>query len=65
MKLKDDYEAALTVFEAGAARKAARLLGNVLEHAPDDGPSLRLLGRAVDAITDPGAANPVWVLPGK
>lgn len=64
-KMKDAYEQALTAFEQGQARTAARILGNILEESPDDGPTLRLLARAVEAMSDAGTASPVWVLPGK
>ena len=63
--LKAGYEEALAALEEGSARRAARLIGGLLETYPEDGPSLRLLGRAVEAINDPALFKPVWVLPGK
>jgi adenylate cyclase len=65
--LKVRYEQALDEFNARNFRPAARILSNLLgEVAQDDGPSLVLLSRAVNALVD-GAEekHPVWDLPGK
>jgi hypothetical protein len=64
--LRDGYAEALTAFEAGDARSAARRLGNLLAEHRDDGPSLLLLSRAVNALVS-GKADyeRVWEPPGK
>jgi hypothetical protein len=64
--LRDGYEAALADFEGGRLLDATRRLGPLLAANPDDGPSLLLLTRAVQAL-QPNAPpfDPVWVLPGK
>ncbi len=64
--LRDSYEKALTAFEQGDFRQAAALLGSLLVEHADDGPSLVLLSRAVQAVVEAGSqSGPVWVLPGK
>ncbi|HJT77967.1 MAG TPA: adenylate/guanylate cyclase domain-containing protein, partial [Gemmataceae bacterium] len=64
--LRDGYEKALTAFEEGDFRQAAGLLGNLLVDHPDDGPSLVLLSRAVQAVMEAGGeGGAVWRLPGK
>jgi adenylate cyclase len=65
-ELRDGYEAALTAFEANNLESAARMLAGLLDAYRDDGPSLLLLSRAVNALL-PGspAFDPVWELPGK
>jgi adenylate cyclase len=65
-ELRQGYEAALADFEAGRTLDAIRRLGPLLASHPDDGPSLLLLTRAVQA-RQPQAApfDPVWILPGK
>jgi hypothetical protein len=64
--LREGYEAALAAFEANNLESAARMLGGLLDAHRDDGPSLLLLSRAVNALL-PGtpAFDPVWELPGK
>ena len=64
--LRDNYETALSAFHLREFRKAAALLGSLLERYPDDGPSLVLMSRAVQALLE-GAENfdYVWNLPGK
>lgn len=64
--LREKYEAAHAAFQQRDFRKAVALLGDLLERFPDDGPSLVLVSRAVQALLD-GAENfdPVWNLPGK
>jgi len=64
-QLMRPYEEALRHFEHGNFRKAIGILANVLNDWPEDGPSLLLLSRAVEAITATGDFSPVWVLPGK
>jgi adenylate cyclase len=61
-----EYEQALDRFEARDFAGSVRALGALLAKVPDDGPSLLLMTRAVDAVvSDPSAFNPVWKLPGK
>jgi adenylate cyclase len=64
--LREHYESALHAFHHKDFRKSAALLGDLLEKYPDDGPSLVLMNRAVQALLD-GLENfdPVWNLPGK
>ncbi|MDB5391376.1 MAG: Adenylate cyclase [Planctomycetaceae bacterium] len=64
--LREHYESALQAFHNKDFRKSAALLGDLLEKYPDDGPSLVLMNRAVQALLD-GLENfdPVWNLPGK
>ena len=65
-ELKQGYEAALAAFERGDFRRAAMVLGGLLEKWPDDGPCLLLLSRAATCLLAPTAEfNPVWELPGK
>lgn len=61
------YEHALEEFERRNFSAAARTLGNLLAEHDDDGPSLVLMGRAINALVAPeaGASDPVWELPGK
>ncbi|NBV44270.1 MAG: adenylate/guanylate cyclase domain-containing protein [Planctomycetia bacterium] len=60
------YEEALAGFDAGDFRRATRILGNLLEAFPGDGPALVLLSRAVGLlVTEPRDFSPVWQLPGK
>ncbi len=64
--LCDDYEAALTEFEASNFRQAAWLLSQLTLKRPDDGPSLALLARTVNLlVNEPAKFSPVWDLPGK
>jgi adenylate cyclase len=63
---KQEYEKALEAFGQKNFRMSARILGNWMLIRPDDGPSLLLLGRAVNCLIDePVNFDPVWVLPGK
>jgi hypothetical protein len=64
-QLMRPYEEALRHFEHGNFRKAIGILANVLNDWPEDGPSLLLLSRSVEAITATGDFSLVWVLPGK
>jgi adenylate cyclase len=64
--LVTQYEAALNQFESGNFRRASAILGDVLLTVPNDGPSLQLMRRIVDAMLEEGADfSPVWKLPGK
>lgn len=60
------YEAALDEFCRQNFRQAAKMLGNILDEFPDDGPSVQLLSRVVDRMLNPTIAfDPAWDLPGK
>jgi adenylate cyclase len=59
------YEAALALFERREFRQATRTLGALLPDFPDDGPSLVLLSRVVNAMVDPERFDVVFVPPGK
>jgi adenylate cyclase len=60
------YEEALRAFETMNFSQAARLLGELLQAFPGDGPSLVLLSRAVDAmVTEPQPFSPIWRLTSK
>lgn len=63
LRLQSQYEAALDAFEAGDFFTATRILGNLLEEHPTDGPTLVLLSRAVSALAnDEEHFSPVWLL---
>jgi adenylate cyclase len=65
-ELKAAYEDALHRFETSDFRGAIRALGALLAETPDDGPSLVLIARAVEAgVLEPSEFDPVWKLPGK
>jgi adenylate cyclase len=65
-RLKADYERALAAFEAGRFHEAATGLGSLLGVQPKDGPSIRLMARAVECLLErPEEFDPVWELPGK
>jgi adenylate cyclase len=65
-EVRRDYEKALERFEGRHFRTAVRILTNVLNEHPADGPSLVLLLRAGAALAQRHAAfDPVWDLPGK
>lgn len=60
------YEEAHRLAIEGDLRSAARLLGELVSAHPQDGPSLKLLARVVDAMTRPDREfDPVWELDGK
>ncbi len=60
------YEKALAQFEERNFRRASSILGDVLLALPNDGPSLQLMRRVVDAMLDEGGEfSPIWNLPGK
>ncbi|HYV38285.1 MAG TPA: adenylate/guanylate cyclase domain-containing protein, partial [Gemmataceae bacterium] len=64
--LQMEYEGALKKFEAGNFRTAVRVLGNLLNEHPEDGPALVLLSRAVGCmVKEPGPDFHLWELPGK
>lgn len=61
-----DYEHALEAFEQLRFRDSARILTELLQRVPDDGPSLVLLSRTVNAlVTGSQPDHPVWTLDGK
>jgi adenylate cyclase len=60
------YEEALEKYETQEFRPAASILGNLLVESPNDGASLMLMYRVVDALLRESAQfDPVWELPGK
>jgi adenylate cyclase len=66
LQAKAEYENALTLFESEQFRLAARTLGNWRAQAPDDGPALILLHRAIQCeVEQPDPFDPIWELPGK
>ena len=66
LQAKAEYEKALTMFENKEFLLAARTLGNWRVQAPDDGPALILLHRAIQCeVEEPDPFDPIWELPGK
>ncbi|MBS0207486.1 MAG: adenylate/guanylate cyclase domain-containing protein [Planctomycetes bacterium] len=63
--LKSRYEQALQMFEERRYRAAARLLAEIMDELPDDGPTMLLLGRCVEALTSNEPCPSYWVPPGK
>jgi len=64
--LREAYEQALVEFERRNFTKASSILGNIFLEYPNDGPSLLLMSRAVNAmLNDSAPFDPVWELPGK
>lgn len=64
--LKAGYESALDQFERGEFRSSSRILGSLLVDHPQDGPSLVLLARVVNAMVEEADHfDPVWILPSK
>jgi adenylate cyclase len=62
------YERALELFEGNQLRDSSAILGHVLLESQNDGPSLLLMLRVVNAIIQdlPQAEfSPIWTLPGK
>jgi len=60
------YEEALVAFEAREFRKAARILGRLVNTHPDDGPSIALLARAIAyVVEEPETFDPAFRLAGK
>ena len=63
LALKNHYEEALSAFEEREFLLATRILGNLLESHPSDGPTLVLLSRAVAALANEDEDfSPVWEL---
>ena len=61
LQLQARYEQALTDFEQSNFSSATRELGNLLADHPDDGPTLRLLSRSVNALANgPDPQHPLW-----
>jgi adenylate cyclase len=64
--VKETYEKALAEFEQRHFRVAARLLAPLIGEDVNDGPSLVLMSRIVNALVEDAARfEPVWELPGK
>jgi len=65
--LKQRYESALDEYEGGNFHRASAVLGDVLLTSPEDGPSLQLMARVVEAMLEEegGEFSPIWSLPGK
>jgi hypothetical protein len=61
----EEYETALTEFESGRYQNAISSLGNLLAAHQNDGPSLVLLERAVQAALGRSSPGGVWDLPSK
>ncbi|NNE91115.1 MAG: response regulator [Verrucomicrobiales bacterium] len=68
-QFRDDYETALDHFNEHRFSQASAILGDLLVANPEDGPSLQLMSRVVDAMLKNGSAegnfDPIWELPGK
>jgi adenylate cyclase len=66
LAVKETYEKALAEFEQRHFRAAARLLAPLIGEDINDGPSLVLMSRIVNALVEDAARfEPVWELPGK
>lgn len=64
--LFQQYEAALQEYGRKNFRQAAKILGNILDQYPDDGPAVVLLSRVVEQLVNPTPDfKPEWDLPGK
>jgi len=60
------YDEALIAFEARGFRKAARILGRLVDTHPDDGPAIALLARAIAyVVEEPETFDPAFRLMGK
>lgn len=65
-RLRQQYETALDLFERQEFHGAIQIAGDLLAKHPQDGPTLALLSRSVNALLAPAASfDPVWELPGK
>ena len=64
-ELFDRYDEGLAAFESGQFANATRILGQLVNDHPKDGPSLVLLSRSVDAMVNPDKYSAVWDLPSK
>lgn len=65
-RIKEGYEKALEEFHREQFPESLATLGNLLRECPDDGPSLLLMGRVVEAMShEERLFDPVWQLPGK
>jgi adenylate cyclase len=63
VEAKQEYEAGLSEFEKRSFPHAARILANLRDKCPDDGPALLLLSRAVHSmVKEPVAADLIWEL---
>ncbi len=60
------YEEALGQFEESNFRRASSILSDILMSVHNDGPSLQLMSRVVEAMLNDGKDfTPTWTLPGK
>ncbi len=62
------YERALDLFEQNHLRDSSAILGHVLLESQNDGPSLLLMSRVVNAMIrdlPKSEFSPIWALPGK
>ena len=64
-ELFERYDEGLAAFESGQFANATRILGQLVNDHPGDGPSLVLLSRSVDAMVNPDKFSAVWDLPSK
>ncbi|MGI9473163.1 MAG: response regulator [Rubripirellula sp.] len=65
-KRDHDYEEALMGFEAGNFARSIAGLARLLSKDPDDGPSLLLMNRLIEAkLQGDSDFDPIWQLPGK
>jgi len=62
---RNRYEQALGHYESHSLQQASAILGQLLVDYPDDGPSLMLMSRVVEAMLDDESFEPVWTLSGK
>jgi adenylate cyclase len=63
--LRLKYEQALQAFESREFLHATQTLGGLLKVHSQDGPSMSLLSRAVEAMQSPHDFDDVWILGGK
>lgn len=68
-ELAERYQEAAEHFEAGSFNRASAVLGELLVRYPEDGPSLMLMSRVVEAMlgkrSEEKEFDSVWELPGK
>jgi len=61
-----EYESSLIDFEEGRFSEALVKLGKLLTKHSEDGPSLLLMKRVIEAkLSDDSSFDPVWTMPGK
>lgn len=65
-EVKERYERALADFERQQFHQAAQTLAGLVAVSANDGPTLVLMSRTMNALVEgPSASHPVWELPGK